>query len=233
MTTMRINHARIRAKRLEQGISERRVCRHMGPGFTTSVLRALEDGTNHEHLSVGELNRLADYLGLALRDLVELPQPETPRLQGPPRHDDWLNNAVAHVSALLHETKLAVPLDVLATVAGITLDEVDAVLHELNLRLQPVGVNVRVLRGEAFLRPTRQLDAMETARVWRERHARHGINLSQARLLHSLTHDTVPATLSNDQRVNLQALVRAGIAQPCDRGHQVAPDVAYSLLMDG
>jgi transcriptional regulator with XRE-family HTH domain len=110
-----LNAELIRGRRLELGLSERKLAAVTGLG--QAVVRGIESATNHKDLTLGELQRLADALSLeATQLLARATEKETPA--GPATRDEHLDHAVAETGALLHDIDRLIPVESLAQTLG-------------------------------------------------------------------------------------------------------------------
>ena len=224
----------IRARRLELGLSERTVAKHLGVGASQSVLRGLEAGTNHKDLALGDLKRLADVLGLQLHQLLAPPAEKAPVFAGPPTREGWLGLAVAQVGALLYDVDHLIPIEALASSTGYTLEQIDDVIDELETHLRQVGLMVHRLGNSVKI--WRTIDAVSRSTLqptWRQHVARCGLDIGQVFLLHQTYTGRRSKTLTNDQKVTTNQLVNAGIlTRTASGGAELTPDVRFSLLLN-
>lgn len=232
-----LNAALIRERRLELGLSERRLAALMGPSVSQTIIRSLEAGTNHGDLTLGDLNRLADLLSLNLADLLTTPEEQKASsagdAAGPESLTDLLDCAVPKVSAVLFEIGRLTPLGAVSSTTGLTLDELAVVLDGLDTRLAPVGLGVHRLGHEVKIARRHDVgsrDMLEAA--WREHLGRMGPIITQVRLLRRAARGQVPKTLGNADRVAAGQLVNAGILDRAPSGGvTLSADAAYSLLL--
>lgn len=232
MTTL-LDSDLIRARRLELGLSERTVAKHLGVGASQSVLRGIEAGTNHEDLPLGDLNRLADILGLELHQLLTPPGNQAAESAGPPTREEWLGHTVAQIGALLYDVDQLIPIEALTSTTGHTLEQIQDVLDELDADLRQVGLMVHRLANSVKI--SRTIDAVSRdtlQRTWRQHVARRGLDIGQVFLLHQTYTGRRSKTLSNDQ-VTMNQLVNTGILhRTASGGTDLSPDVRFSLLLD-
>lgn len=231
---MLVNGALIRERRLELGLSERRVAALMGPSFSQTVVRGVETGTNHSDLTIGELVRLADLLSLPVADLLTTTAgDDAPQQVGAETLAEFLDRVVPQVSVVLFELGRLVPVESLAETLGLPLADVEAALHELDARLAGVGLCVHRLGNDAKI--ARRHDAPARGvlkKAWREQAGRTGLNLSQVRLLYRAARGEVPKTLRNPEQVAAGQLVNAGILiRTQSGGVTLADDAAFSLQL--
>lgn len=223
----------VRARRLELGLSERRLTAQIGVGFSQTVLRGIEAGTNHADLTLGELQRLAALLSLPLGQLLTAPTATEPAPVPavPSTAAEHRDRAVKLVSALLIEINRTIPEQTLAKLAEVSLSELDAVLGELDSRLRAAGLRVHRVHAGAFIRSVDGSLDRDTALVaWRRHLGRNSLNIGQAKLLHKVTRGAGLKNLGNDERVRGAALVNAGIlTRTGSGGFALTEDAAFSL----
>ena len=229
MTTL-LNGALVRARRLELGLSERRMAAMLGPGFSQTVVRNLEDGTNH-----ADLGRVCDLLGLHLTDVLRSKDYIAQTPLGPRTRTDHLDGVVPRLSAALHELGMLVPVESLAATLDLTLDQVAAAIDVLDSRLEPAGRRVHRLKGA--VKVVRRHDATTAAELrahWRGQLARRGLDVAQVHLLRRAALGQVQKRLRNNERVKAGELVNAGLLQRTKSGGvALTSDVTYSLQLHG
>lgn len=230
--TMLLNAALIRDRRLELGLSSRKLAAITGLG--QAVVRGLEAGTNHKDLTFGDLHRLADTLAVEPGELLAPSSPAPEPVAGPPRHGEHLDQHVAQIGALLFEVDRLIPVESVATTTGLTLDQTHEVLDELDRRLRRLGLLLHRL-GNA-VKIWRTIDAVSRNTLqttWRTHLARRGLDIGQVQLLHQAHRGRRHKTLTNDQQVTAAQLVNAGILDRTNAGGvELSADVRYSLLLD-
>jgi transcriptional regulator with XRE-family HTH domain len=128
---------RIRHLQLQAGLSERALAR--ATAMTSMSITALEEGRNHDELSLRHLARIAAALGTHPAALFE--PPEAPE----PQPDDIL------LEAALATTASYVKRDQIARGLGWTLDRVTAALRTLQLRLGHTGQRIASQHGKIKL----------------------------------------------------------------------------------
>lgn len=229
MSTL-LNTGLVRARRLELGLSERKLAALTGLG--QAVVRGIEAGTNHKDVTLGELQRLAQTLSLELAQLLPAVEKETPA--GPTTHDEALTSAVAQMGTLLHDIDRLIPVESLAETLGHTLERTHAILDELDRYLRPVGLRLHRLGNSVKVTGTADavvIDALR--RSWRAHLGRRGLDVGQAQLLHQVRTGRRAKALTNDQQVRTAQLTNAGILDRTGSGGAtLSADVRYSLLLD-
>lgn len=236
MTRPQLDHspldaAFIRARRLELGLSERRMAALLGSSMSQSVVRALEAGKNHAELTLSDIARICAVLGLQLDDVLTTGRTTAAPVHGPSTKAQHLDDVTSRLGAALFEIGTLVPIESLAATLDLTLDQVDAALDELHARLQPAGLCVHRLQGGAKV--ARRHDAVhadELRQHWRGQFARRGLDAGQVRLLRRAALGKVPKTLRNNERVTAGELVNAGLLSRTQSGGvTLTEDVRYSL----
>lgn len=230
MTTL-LNTDLIRDRRLELGLSERKLAAVTGLG--QAVIRGLEAGTNHKDLTLGDLHRLADALALDAQHLLAATS-ATEAAAGPATRDAHLDQHVTQVGALLFDVDRLIPVESLALTTGLTLDQTHEVLAELDRRLRAVGLLLHRLNNAVKIWRTSDAVSRETLQAtWRAHLARRGLDIGQVTLLQQVRRGRRSKTLTNDQQVTAAQLVNAGILDRTSAGGvDLSADVRYSLLLD-
>lgn len=230
MTTL-LNTDLIRDRRLELGLSERKLAAVTGLG--QAVIRGLEAGTNHKDLTLGDLHRLADALALDAQHLLAATS-ATEAAAGPATRDAHLDQHVTQVGALLFDVDRLIPVESLALTTGLTLDQTHEVLAELDRRLRAVGLLLHRLNNAVKIWRTSDAVSRETLQAtWRAHLARRGLDIGQVTLLQQVRRGRRTKTLTNDQQVTAAQLVNAGILDRTSAGGvDLSADVRYSLLLD-
>lgn len=225
-----LDAARVRARRLELGLSERQLSAVTGLG--QAVVRGIEAGTNHKDLTLGDLTRLAAALTMDVTQLLTAAGP-------PPSGDDMQDSGpaaadLARVGALLYEVNRLIPVESLAVTAGLTLAQTHAVLGELDVRLRTIGLRVHRLGNT--VRVSAEVDAVDAEtlrRTWRAHLGRRGLDIGQVHTLHQVCTGRRNKTLTNDQQVTVNQLTNAGLLTcTSSGGAELSADVRYSLLLD-
>ncbi len=232
-----IDHHLVRARRLELGISERKLTAMMGAGVSQTVVRGIEAGTNHADLTLGDIQRLARLLDLPMQKLLAPSRtPKTEDQQAAPAdpltHAEHLDETVHKLSVILTELHRGIPEQTLAELAELTLDGLEEALGELDARLRAVGLRLSRTRGDVVIQPAGDSVDRDTVReVWRRHLARRGINLGHANVLHRAARGEVSKNLSVDEQLRGASLVNAGIlVRTASGGFALSADAAYSML---
>lgn len=196
---MLLNVELIRRRRRELGLSERAIAKHLR--VTSPAVAGIEEGTNHEQLTLRTVVTLSRVLGVQPSDLIVTD-----------RTSDLDPDRVRQVGQLLGAVGRPVPIDLVAELVGVTLDEVDALVEELDSRLRIAGFGVRndgvevALVGEPIVSPERMKDAL------RRHAAKCGLKLREVDLLRRIVDgDVNENSLGNADRVALGRLRNAGI----------------------
>lgn len=237
--TTRVAAARVRERRLELGLSERKVAALTG--LSQSVVRGLEAGITGKDLQLGELNRVADALHMALTELLDAGAPcdRTSEAQhegtpaGPPTRSEFHERYVPQAGALLHEVDRLIPVEAVALALGPNLDDTHGVLDSLHRCLHAAGLGVHRLNNSVRIRRTHGASsAGQLERSWRMHLGRRGLDIGQVRLLHQTHVGRRQKTLTNDQQVTASELVNAGIlTRTPSGGVGLSDDARYSLLL--
>ena len=211
---MLLNVELIRRRRRELGLSERAIAKHLGA--TSPTVAGIEEGTNHEQLTLRTVVTLAQVLGVQPSDLIVTE-----------RRSDVDPDLVRQVGQLLGAVGRPVPIDLVAELVGVTLDGVDALIGELDRRLHDAGFGVRndgvevALVGEPIVSPERMKDAL------RGHAAKYGLRLQEVDLLRRIVEGGVhESSLGNADRVALGRLRNAGIV---DRDTMMVVDDWYDV----
>lgn len=232
-----INHTLVRRRRLELGLSERKLTALLGVGVSQTVLRGIEAGTNHADLTLGDIARLAHHLDLPMHQLLTPPSApdvaatDAETAAGPVTPTAHLDTSVRQVAGVLTELNRGIPAQTLAELVELTLTELDEVLIELDTRLRRAGLRLRRLRGDVYLGADDDSIDQDTVReTWRRHLARRSLNLGQAHLLHRAARGEVVKNLGNDERVRGASLVNAGILErTTSGGFELSADTSFSL----
>lgn len=220
-----LDPAELRRLRLQAGYSTRRLARALGTSATT--VRGLEANTNHEHMPLGPLARLADLLNVTLAELLARPADEAPA----PADDDRA------VEAALASLDGVVAVSDLARALGWTLDRTRAALNALEVRLEHTGCRLhRNTWQQCSIRPaTEHLARQQQHAIQRIGPRQRGLTHTTARVLMAGSRGEIDdhwfKTASNADRVALQTLLKQGALQtkPDETRIVPSPDVAYGL----
>lgn len=225
-----LDHALIRRRRTELGLSQRSLASQIGT--TGSWIRNLEAGGNIRDLSVVQLARLADALALDLHEILSgTTQPDARRAAG----RDPAGDAAA-VGALLHAAGVLTPTAALTDALGWTYERLDAALGDLDQRLRDCGMRVHRLHNRVSIeRDNTSVDAEVLETSMRQHLARDNINATEARILHRIVSGQgLPRDPSNADSVALAVLINAGLVEARDPGGtwDLKADVRIGLLLD-
>jgi transcriptional regulator with XRE-family HTH domain len=211
----------IRARRNELGLSHRAVARRLG--VSSLLVGRLEDGTNHEEITLRLLSRLADLLAIDLADLLTTSR----------RASDNAADVgdVSHVGALLVSVDEPVAPATLAETLDTTHAETADLLTELDQALQAAGLRLQVgPDGARIVGDVSRRDSDRLRRLLRGQHARHGLNGLDALLLARAAAGTLDTQRAgNAEQVALARMRNAGML---DDNHELSDDVRYSLGLD-
>lgn len=209
----------IRQRRIELRLSHRAVAAHLG--VSPAAVRCIEDGRNHNDLSLATIVRLADTLAVGITTLF---RPATPT--DPPTDD----TDVATLGSALHAAGTLTPTAAIAQALGWTIDRTNQAADRLANTLTPAGLRLHRLNGQlAIERATEPIDPTQLKAVVRAHLLRAGMNLTEARLLRRIADGRRVKELSNPDAVAYGTLTNAGLV---DADGALADDVAYSLALD-
>lgn len=223
----------VRARRLELGISERQFAASLGPGFSQTVVRNLEAGTNHDTLTMGTVRRVAALLDLPVRRLLRPDAADFPApVPGPRTLEEHVHQAAALIGGVLCELDRPVSVRALADLADITLDVLPQVLTTLDTTVQPAGLRLHRVSGSVALRPREGVLNKDAVReAWRRHLGRRSLDVGQANLVARAARGETIKAVTNDERVRGGSLVNAGIlVRTASGGFALSDDVAFSLL---
>lgn len=205
----RINQQRLIAYRLERGLAVRQVARDCG--IEIAVLNRLEtlDDPNTSTLSVSQLMRIADHLGIPITDLFAN---DDDNEHAPPPTE---SNDPRLLGALLRALDSATSVVVLADSLEWDIPRVHAAAETLRHHLHFAGMTLYKNAGFMSIRPVddRHADAELAAR----RHpritaSRSLVTPARARLLYRAAHTPIsPHSLSGNDRTNVAVLIKAGL----------------------
>lgn len=208
----------LRQRRLALGLSQRQTASRIGVSYT--LLRAAEDGTNHETLDLGVVVRLAETLGVTVDELLgaarRLPVQAADRVVG----DMDLGEDTAVLGAALHSAGRLTPEGAVQAALGWDTTRLDSAARSLGEQVSAVGLRLVRRSGELGIVPI-EAPAVRasTTELRRARYSADGMNATVAGILHA----AVAAHLSagrpvdaggNAQRVAAGELVNAGVLEP-------------------
>jgi transcriptional regulator with XRE-family HTH domain len=227
-----VNGQRIRARRLELGLSVTALAGQLG--LATDTVHAIETGTltHPAGVSLGAVLGLAQALGLAPADLFDDSAPGQAAQPTPAPSAAAPDDRALEAVLLAHGD--AVTLDDLAEALGWPLGRLEAALHALHRRLEPTGARLTRTGWNRY-----RIDSDQQALTSRQRHAlaqRHraddhdGLSVAAAAKLYLLS-TGVPAQLQQQlwhddpvaKRLARQRLATGG--PPYD----LTPEVRFSL----
>jgi hypothetical protein len=214
----------IRERRLALRLSRPALAKRIRRSDT--VITLLEQGENHERLSLGVVAALACALACHPSDLLARPD------SGPPPAEDDVR-----VEAALAMTSKGLTTTDLATGLGWGLPRVRAAISSLRDRLAPTGVNLHLSAGKWYLRPrTAVLSRPEQERIEGSRVARDRLSLYDAEVLADVVDGEADGRwvtdASNARKVALAHLLRLGYIEPDGAGFAATAGVRFSLGLD-
>jgi transcriptional regulator with XRE-family HTH domain len=224
---------RIRSRRVELRLSQRTVAAAIGTA--AGVVVGIERGTNHRDLTVAQLARLADALGLDVVDLFTTPAPADDTTEAAPDAD---SDDAAVLGAMVELAGILTPITALAEAAGWTLQRTNEALDTLEGRLRSSGLRLHRQPGKvAIVRAVIGDDTERVKTLVRTHLSRDGVSATEARMLRRIAAGTTPQNPSNPEAVALGVLANAGLIETTDGGASKAPvwvladDVRHSLLL--
>lgn len=225
---------RIRARRLELGLSERDVAAHWG--VSTAVVRNVETGRVAADLSLGQLAKLGTILALDLGELLDTGTGEDDR------HATAQQTAedAAVVGSLLADIRVLVPIEALAEALGWDVHRTRTAVAHLDVVLRSAGMRVHRLHHDVRIaRTVTTVDPQTLEGLWRIHLARRSITAAQARLLRLICDGAVDLGNTKDtHKVRLPELRNAGLIEAAaaragtSAAWQPTEAVRFSLLLD-
>jgi transcriptional regulator with XRE-family HTH domain len=213
---------RVRRFRLQARLSERALAR--ATAMTGMSIRALEQGRNHDELTLRHLVRIARALGV---DPAALLTPD-PAVKPEPRPDDvMLEAALAGINRYTHPHDLARGL-------GWTLDRTTAALEQLRLRLETTGQRLANQNGRVKIVPAAGLltDSQEHDLANASTNER-GLTISLAQMLRQAIEDNGSGGRTRKPNANellaQGALLNLGMIEFNDGRLVATRDVAYGV----
>lgn len=207
-----LNIDRISTARTEAGYSQRALSEEIGQN--PSLVSLLEKDKHHRDLTVRQLDRLANAIGLEIADLflrrdgTATPPPVSP--------------SDAIVEAVLATTSSPAPAETIASVLGWTLTETRDALRALGARLQGTGTMLNRTNVGYKLTPRRLLSDDELARLTRLQLATRKIKVSALQLLRQAIREPLDMEwqrrAGNSDRVNSGILLNAGLLVRTSKG---------------
>ena len=237
MTPILVDTARLQQRRLEIGMTARRLENLLGVGGTW--IHSVETGRNHASITLGELNRLATELGLSLVDLLaDGPADPAPL---PADHPQALRADATQLGRILVDLSHQTPPSRICAALGWTAQRLDMALDVLERQLPLVGQ--RLVRGVNGVQIARDGQVeVATAELASARISDKGIDPTQANVMGAVAacrldaRNTTRGVMTNAKRTALDELVNAGlIIRPAiARGssYTLNPRVRSSLLLD-
>jgi transcriptional regulator with XRE-family HTH domain len=219
---VKLDIALIRERRQSLGMSGRELGRRLGRSSTWWM--TLENGRDHDEVTLGFLERLSEVLEVEAAALLG-------RAAGP--QDASSASDTAKLEAALAEAGRAVPPEQLAAALGWPLSRLTAGVEAL--RARQAGTGLRVYNGIGLhLRPAETvLGASERRRLHTQRRALHGLRRDEAQLMLKVLRGEVAGEweqrAGNNDRVTLGTLLRQGLVKRHGDGYRMTPAVGYSL----
>jgi len=213
----------IRERRLALGLSQGALAGRLG--VSPPLVRKLEQGENHHHLTLALVGQVGEVLGVPLHELVSAPDE---RAEANP--DDL------RVEAALAERRKKVRASELARALGWTLPRTHAALKRLRQRLEPTGQRLQQrlggwrLTSRGGVLTQRELEVLERATTARLRLTRYDALVLRA-LVQGELDPRWEAHANEAQRVALGRLLKRGYAQKTSSGFAPTDDVVFSLAL--
>lgn len=219
-----LNGERIRAIRLERGLSQRAVARRLG--VTVVVVNGIEEERNHSELTLRLVSELADTLGVEAAELLaNSADTDAPVEAG----DD-----VRKLGAVFASERTGIHRDQIARVLGWPLDRVQQASDQLRQRLPALGM--RLERGSSGWKLQPDLTAFnwqDEIRVAQARQRIRGLKSREAVLLRAAL--DAPLTgqweknIGNTDRVALGGLLKTGLLTKTADGFAFSQEVERSM----
>lgn len=218
---------RVHSLRIGAGLTEKDLAGRLG--LSPPVVRRLEEGTNHEQLSVRDLVRLADVLGVEPAVLFrERNQAPDPRTAG--RHPDDAEKAGAALATLRKKIRT----DDLSHALHWPRPRTQAALAALAQRVQACGLDVqRTPLGHRLVRREGVLTKDEERAIENRSVAHASVETDAARMLRRIWIDGLTraqsAQLTQTQCDVLAKLLRRGWVEQASGGYTLSLRTAASL----
>lgn len=216
-----LNAGLIRQRRRDLGLSIHEVARQLR--VTDAVVKRLEEGVNHEWVTVGELTRLAEILSVDVHDMIDAPA----RAAGP--GDD---KRVEQVGRVLSEIEKLVPRSSLCKALDCTPEELEETLAQLDAALRPVGMSVHHFKASVSLEPVPEAEgsAGQLRTVIRDEIASRCLTITEANVLARAMSGTVNEwELNTYENMAFQRLRKAGLVEA--DAAVITTEVLESLLL--
>lgn len=235
---MKLNSDRIRARRIEIGLTQRALARRMGAG--NALVHHIERDGNHGELTLTEIDRLAEALrvdpvSLFVADpsVAEIDDGDTPPATA-------AASTSAIIGGVLLRAQKPVPLSALTEALGLRREDVDSALADLDRRVKPCGLQlhihedcVRLIASDVATVTPGTLKALQRRVLSRRTIDRPQAEILYRTLLGNATAKRISAT--NNGNVALRSLVNAGLIDEPQNDTdvlQLSADVRESLLLD-
>ncbi|MCR4511734.1 helix-turn-helix transcriptional regulator [Aeromicrobium sp. 50.2.37] len=226
-----LNGELMRARRLELGWSARAFADKLGTNFSPETVLAIERGDVSWTISLGDIDRLARFLGMPASSLLVSGTPSTPT---PGPIDDGDAGLDRRVGAVLASLETAVRRDELAAVLGTDLDSLMTSLERLSTALAPCGLEVQVSGRNVRLAAAVGAAPPEAVKqLSRKQLARDDMSIKQTSLLSRTVRGLQDERVGMADQVAKRSLVNAGIVElNVSGGTQLTADARFSLMVD-
>jgi transcriptional regulator with XRE-family HTH domain len=217
---------RLRRYRLQAGLSERALAR--ATAMTGMSITALEEGRNHDELTLRHLVRISRTLNVDPAALFPTDADHEAAAAAP--DDRKIESALASLGCYTRTHELARGL-------GWTLDRTVAALEQLANRLQPTGQRLATQNGRVKLMPAAGvLTDNEERNVQNASRHQRGLTLSLAQILRNAVDGK--ARTGRQRRTNANqllaegSLLNLGLADIHAGRLEPSEDVLYGLALD-
>lgn len=218
-----LNGELIRQRRRDLNMSHREVASRLR--VTSAVIHRLEEGTNHEWITVGEVVKLASILAIKFGQMFSPEAAERLAVTGA------ADPSVSELGAFLCEMGGRVPRSALCQVFECSPDELDDALTRLTEALKGVGMTVHSLKDRVSITAVAGTDTESLKALTRSQLSRRGLTITDGNLLAEVVQGmNARRMLSHNENTALQRLRKAGIIDK-DRT-ELSEDARASLLFE-
>lgn len=228
----RIDQQRLRQLRLDRRLSARHIAKETGIEPMNYMRLENADNPNLSTLTVAALLRLADYLRIPAGHLFT--RPETPPQSTPVDPESTPDADARILGALLHSLEGKANKTGLADSLDWTMERLLSASTELDTRLEGVGMTLFDADGRLWIR------ALDDEHSHAETQFRQHPSATRTQRLLTPTRARMIAAASavdgykpskgrESERIDLAALLRAGLIRPEQNTYFATDDVLYSI----